>query len=158
MALFFDLAPTHLILFSTLSISMTPPSLIVDRPSIYDIDRPLFHSHYMCQILFAISSTHTPTNIFKKSPPTQKTLTNAHAICLGLYLSHTHPRRWGTCMKRRGACTGQILPSLSQPHPRRYTVEHVSVRKGSPRGNLTCALVVHLMENHVPRVNKQIAT
>ena len=35
MALFIDLAPTHLILSSTLSISMTPPSLLVDRPTLY---------------------------------------------------------------------------------------------------------------------------
>ena len=32
MALFIDLAPTHLIFSSTLSISMTPPSLLVDHP------------------------------------------------------------------------------------------------------------------------------
>ena len=79
-------------------------------------------------------------------------------LCLGLYLSHTHPRRWGTCTKRRGACTAHVLPSLSQPHPRGYTVELISVRKGSPRGNLTRVLVVHLMEDRLPRVNKQIAT
>ena len=35
MALFIDLAPTHLILSSTLSISMTPPSLVVDCPTLY---------------------------------------------------------------------------------------------------------------------------
>ena len=35
MALFIDLAPTHLILSSTLSISMTPPSLLVDCPTLY---------------------------------------------------------------------------------------------------------------------------
>ena len=29
------------------------------------------------------------------------------ALCLGLYLSLTHPHRWGTCTKRRGACTAQ---------------------------------------------------
>ena len=54
------------------------------------------------------------------------------ALCLGLYLystSHTHPRRWGTCTKRRGACTAHVLPSLSQPHPRGYTVELISVRQ-----------------------------
>ena len=39
-----------------------------------------------------------------------------------------------------------VLPSLSQPHPRGHTVELISVRKGSPRGNLTRVLVVHLME------------
>ena len=49
-------------------------------------------------------------------------------------------------MKRRGAHTAHVLPSLSQPHPRGYTVELISVRKGSPRGNLTRLLVVHLME------------
>ena len=54
------------------------------------------------------------------------------ALCLGLYLSHTHPRRWGTCTKRRGARTAHVLPSLSQPHPRGYTVELISVRKRQP--------------------------
>ena len=68
------------------------------------------------------------------------------ALCLGLYLSHTCPRRWGTCTKRRGARMAHVLPSLSQPHPRGYTVELISVRKGNPCGNLTCVLVVHLME------------
>ena len=68
------------------------------------------------------------------------------ALCLGLYLSHTHPRRWGTCTKRRGARMAHVLQSLSQLHPRGYTVELISVRKGSPRGNLTHVLVVRLME------------
>ena len=72
-------------------------------------------------------------------------------------LSHTL-RRWGTCTKRRGARTAHVLPSLSQPHPRGYMVELISVRKGSPHGNLTRVLVVHLMEDRLPRVNKQIAT
>ena len=58
-------------------------------------------------------------------------------------LSDTHPRRWGTCTKRRGARTAHVLLSLSQPHPHGYTVELISVRKGSPRGNLTRVLVVH---------------
>ena len=80
------------------------------------------------------------------------------ALCLGLYLSHTHPRRWGTCTKRRGARTPHVLQSLSQPQPCGYTMELISVRKGSPRGNLTRVLVVHLMEDRLPRVNKQIAT
>ena len=35
MALFIDLAPTHLILSSTLSIAMTPPSLLMDCPTLY---------------------------------------------------------------------------------------------------------------------------
>ena len=60
-------------------------------------------------------------------------------------LSHTL-RRWGTCTKRRGGRTAHILPSLSQPHPRGYTVELISIRKGSPCGNLTRVLVVHLVE------------
>ena len=68
------------------------------------------------------------------------------ALCLGLYLSHTHPRRWGTCTKRRGARTAHVLPSLSQPHSRGYTMELISVRIGSPHGNLTRVLVVHLVE------------
>ena len=29
-----------------------------------------------------------------------------------------------------------VLPYLSQPHPRRYTVELISIQKGSPRSNL----------------------
>ena len=58
-------------------------------------------------------------------------------------LSLTHTRRWGTCMNRRGARTTHVLPSLSQPHLRGYTVELISVRKGSPRDNLTRVLVVH---------------
>ena len=58
-------------------------------------------------------------------------------------LSHTHPRRWGTCTKRTCARTTHILLSLSQPHPRGYMVELISVRKGSPHGNLTHVLVVH---------------
>src|SRR4051812_10306994 len=71
------------------------------------------------------------------------------ALCLGLYLyspSHTHPRRWGTCTKRRGACTAHVLPSISQPHPRGYTVELISIQKGNPHGNLARVLVVHLVE------------
>ena len=39
-----------------------------------------------------------------------------------------------------------VLPSLSQPHPRGYTLELISVQKGRPRGNLTRVLVIHLME------------
>ena len=35
MALFIDLAPTHLFLSSTLSIAMTPPSLLMDCPTLY---------------------------------------------------------------------------------------------------------------------------
>ena len=103
----------------------------------------LHFTHIACKILFEMSSTHIPTDTFTKSHPQTKTLTNAHAICLGLYLSHTHPRRWGTCTKRRGACTVHVLLSLSQPHPRGYMVELISVRKGSPHGNLTRVLVVH---------------
>ena len=72
-------------------------------------------------------------------------------------LSHTL-HRWGTCTKRRGARTAHVLPYLSQPHPRGYTVELSFVRKGSPRGNLTRVLVLHLMEDCLPRVNKQVAT
>ena len=71
------------------------------------------------------------------------------ALCLGLYLSHTHPHRWGTCTKRRGARTSHVLPSLSQPHPRGYTVDvqqFILYEKGSPRGNLARVLVVHLVE------------
>ena len=60
-------------------------------------------------------------------------------------LSHTL-RRWGTCTKRRGARTTHVLLSLSQPHPCGYTVELIFVRKGSPRGNLTRVLVVHLVD------------
>ena len=77
-------------------------------------------------------------------------------LCLGLYLSLTHPRRWGTCTKRRGARTAHVLPFLSPPHPRGYTVELISVRKGSPRGNLTRVLVVHLTEGGSSTMGEQI--
>ena len=69
-------------------------------------------------------------------------------------LSHTL-RRWGTCTKRRGACTAHVLPSLSQPHPLGYTVELISVRKVSPRGNLTRVLVVHLVEGGSSTMGEQ---
>ena len=73
-------------------------------------------------------------------------------------LSHTL-HRWGTCTKRRGARTAHVLPSLSQPHPRGYMVELISVRKGSPRGNLTIYwLSTWWREDRLPWVNKQIAT
>ena len=91
------------------------------------------HRHVFPQIIHEINPPPHPH-------PKQKTLTNA--VCI----SHTHPRRWGTCTKRRGACTAHVLPSLSQPHPRGYTVELISVRKGSPRGNLARVLVVQLVE------------
>ena len=77
------------------------------------------------------------------------------ALCLGLYLSHTHPCRWGVCTKRRGARTAHVLPSLSQPHPRGYTVELISVQKGSPRGNLARVLVVHLVEGGSSTMGEQ---
>ena len=76
------------------------------------------------------------------------------ALCLGLYLSHTHYVGGGRARREEV----HVLPSLSQPHPRGYTVELISVRKGSPRGNLRRVLVVHLMEDRLPRVNKQIVT
>ena len=49
-------------------------------------------------------------------------------------------------MKRRGACMVHVLSSLSQSHPRGYTVELISVRKRQPTCNLTRVLVVHLVE------------
>ena len=58
-------------------------------------------------------------------------------------------------MKRRGARTVHVLPSLSQPHPHGYTVELISIRKGSPRGNLTRVLVVHLMEGGSSTTSEQ---
>ena len=48
-----------------------------------------------------------------------------------------------------------VLPSLSQPHPRGYTVELISVRKGSPRGNLTRVLVFHLVEGGSSTTDEQ---
>ena len=39
-----------------------------------------------------------------------------------------------------------VLKLRAQPHPRGYTVELISVEKGSPRGNLARVLVVHLVE------------
>ena len=77
------------------------------------------------------------------------------ALCLGLYLSLTHPHRWGTCTQRRGACMEHVLLSLSQPHSRGYTVELNSVRKGSPHGNLTHVMVVHLMEGGSSTMGEQ---
>ena len=102
----------------------------------------LHFTHIACKILFEMSSTHIPTNNSRNQPPTpkQKTLTNA--VCI----SHTHPRRWGTCTKRRGACTAHVLPSLSQPHPRGTWWSSFLYEKGSPRGNLARVLVVHLVE------------
>ena len=72
-------------------------------------------------------------------------------LCLGLYLSHTHPHRWGTCTERRGAHTVHVLSSLSQPHRRGYTVELISVRKRQP----TCVLVVHLVEGDSSTTGEQ---
>ena len=43
-----------------------------------------------------------------------------------------------------------VLTSRSRPHPRGYTVEFVSVRKGSPRDNLTRVAVVYSKEGRVP--------
>ena len=48
-----------------------------------------------------------------------------------------------------------VLPSLSHPHPRGYTVELISVRKGSPRGNLTRVLVVQLVEGGSSSTSEQ---
>ena len=42
--------------------------------------------------------------------------------------------------------------SRSRPHPCGYTVEFVSVRKGSPRDNLTRVAVVYSKEGRVPRL------
>ena len=102
----------------------------------------LHFTHIACKILFEMSSTHIPTNNSRNQPPTpkQKTLTNA--VCI----SHTHPRRWGTCTKRRGACTAHVLPSLSQPHPCGTRWSSFLYEKGSPHGNLARVLVVHLVE------------
>ena len=61
-------------------------------------------------------------------------------------VSYCVSRRWGTCTKRRGACTAHVLPSLSQPHPRGTRWSSFLYEKGSPRGNLTRVLVVHLVE------------
>ena len=103
----------------------------------------LHFTHIACKILFVMTLIHIPTNTLTKStppPPKQKTLTNA--VCI----SHTHPRRWGACKKRRGACTAHVLPSLSQPHPRGTRWSSFLYEKGSPRGNLARVLVVHLVE------------
>ena len=67
------------------------------------------------------------------------------ALCLGLYLSHTHPHRWGACTKRRGARTAHVL--LFPNHTRAGTWwSSFLYEKGSPRGNLARVLVVHLVE------------
>ena len=88
----------------------------------------LHFTHIACKILFEMSLTHIPTNNSRNQPPTPKQKTLMNAVCI----SHTHPRRWGTCTKRRGARTAHVLSSLSQPHPRGYTVELISVRKRQP--------------------------
>ena len=64
------------------------------------------------------------------------------ALCIGLYLSHTHPRRWGTCTKRRGTyyC---LFPNHTRAGTRWSSFLY---EKGSPRGNLARVLVVHLVE------------
>ena len=67
-------------------------------------------------------------------------------LCLGLYLSHTHPRRWGTCTKRRGA-RRRTYSRLFPNHTRAGTRWSLFLyEKGSPRGNLARVLVVHLVE------------
>jgi hypothetical protein len=43
---------------------------------------------------------------------------------------------------------------LSLTHKRGYTVELISVRRGSSRVNLTRVVVVHLVEGWEPRVNE----
>ena len=48
-----------------------------------------------------------------------------------------------------------ILPSLSQPHPRGYTVELILYKKGSPHGNLARVLVVHLVEGGLSTTGEQ---
>ena len=77
------------------------------------------------------------------------------ALCLGLYLSLTHPRRWGTCTKRRGVCTAHVLPSLSQPHRAGTRWSSFLYEKGSPRGNLARVLVVHLVEGGSSTMGEQ---
>ena len=42
--------------------------------------------------------------------------------------------------------------SRSRPHPRGYTVEFISVRKGSPRDNLTRVAVVYSKEGREPHL------
>src|SRR4051812_33625412 len=91
----------------------------------------LHFTHIACKILFEMSSTHIPTNNSRNQPPTP-TLPQNKIHSRTRFVSPTHPRRWGTCTKRRGACTAHVLPSNSQPHPRGYTVELISVRKRQP--------------------------
>ena len=50
-----------------------------------------------------------------------------------------------------GARTPVSFPTT----PARYTVELISVRKGSPRGNLAHALVVHLVEGGLSTTGEQ---
>ena len=58
-------------------------------------------------------------------------------------------------MKRRGACTAHVLPSLSQPHPRGTWWSSFLYEKGSPRGNLARVLVVHLVEGGSSTMGEQ---
>ena len=92
-----------------------------------------FHTHCICYVfLIEISSTH--------------------CLCFAQTISLT-PTHVRTCTKRRSACRTHVLTSHSQPHPRGYTVEFVSVRKGSPRDNLTRVAVVYSKEGRVPRLD-----
>jgi len=80
------------------------------------------------------------------------------ALCLGLYLyspSHTHPRRWGTCMKRRGARTGtysRLFPNHTRTGTRWSSFLY---EKGSLCGNLAHVLVVHLVEGGLSTTGEQ---
>ena len=107
----------------------------------------LHFTHIACKILFEMSSTHIPTNNSRNQPPPHphphhKTKKLTNAVCI----SHTHPRRWGTCTKRRGACTAHVFLSLSKPHRAGTRWSSFLYEKGSPRGNLVRVLVVHLVE------------
>ena len=68
------------------------------------------------------------------------------ALCLGLYLSHTHPRRWGRA-RREEVHAWRTYSRLFPNHTRAGTRwSSFLYEKGSPRGNLARVLVVHLVE------------
>ena len=62
------------------------------------------------------------------------------------FVSLTHTHVGGGHARREEVHARHTYSRLFANHTRGYTVELISVRKGSPRGNLTRVLVVHLME------------
>src|SRR3954471_24189361 len=77
------------------------------------------------------------------------------ALCLGLYLSHTHPRRWGTCTKEEVHARrthSRLFPNHTRAGTRWSSFLY---HKVSPRGNLARVLVVHLVEGGSSTMGEQ---